>query len=392
MTDTPLLALRYPNRRMAARLQEVWNEGSAALPVNPALPEAEVRLLLERLRPHSVEDETGVTELRQPVGVNPGTALVMATSGSSGEPKGVILSHQALENSARAYASRLRTGPGERWLCCLPLSHIGGLGILVRSRLAGTEPVVLDSFDVDAVANDRQATLVSLVPTTLRRLLDSGADLARYSAVLIGGAGLSSQEAQRSRDAGVRLVQTYGMTETSGGCNFDGYPLDGVEFRVEGEQILVRGPILMDGYRLRPDLTSEALRDGWLHTADRGRMDAEGRLEVLGRLDDVIVTGGEKVSAAEVEDLLQSHPAVADAAVGPLPDPEWGQAVAAMIVPAAGATPPVDDLKAFVADHIARFKAPKRVFLVSSIPRTVSGKVRRPAVKAQLERLAANGP
>lgn len=386
MSDTPLLALRYPNRRMADRLAEVWDAGAAALPVNPALPETEVRALLDRLRPASIEDENGTTELPVAVPVKEGVALVVPTSGSSGEPKGVELSHSALEASARAYAARLGTSGGERWLCCLPLSHIGGLGILVRSRLAGTAPVVLDRFDAEAVSAERDATLISLVPTTLIRLLDAGADLSRWSAVLIGGAGLAPGQRQRALDSGVRLVQTYGMTETCGGCNFDGLPLDGVDMKVLDEQIFVRGPVLMDGYRLQPELTGRALKDGWFATADRGRIGPEGRLEVLGRVDDVIVTGGEKVDPEEVEAVLRTHPGIADAAVAGVPDPEWGQAVAALVVPAGnGPVPGPAEVRSFLAVSLAPFKAPKRVVAAERIPRTASGKVRRPAVRQLLE-------
>lgn len=386
MSDTPLLALRYPNRRMADRLAEVWDAGAAALPVNPALPETEVRALLDRLRPASIEDENGTTELPGAAPVKEGVALVVPTSGSSGEPKGVELSHSALEASARAYAARLGTSGGERWLCCLPLSHIGGLGILVRSRLAGTAPVVLDRFDAEAVSAERDATLISLVPTTLIRLLDAGADLSRWSVVLIGGAGLAPGQRQRALDSGVRLVQTYGMTETCGGCNFDGLPLDGVDMKVLDEQIFVRGPVLMDGYRLQPELTGRALKDGWFATADRGRIGPEGRLEVLGRVDDVIVTGGEKVDPEEVEAVLRTHPGIADAAVAGVPDPEWGQAVAALVVPAGnGPVPGPAEVRSFLAVSLAPFKAPKRVVAAERIPRTASGKVRRPAVRQLLE-------
>ncbi len=385
MSETRLLALRYPNRLLAGRLAEIWDQGMAALPINPLLPAAEVRELLEQLRPHSIEDKTGVTELPDGVAMDEDVAVVLTTSGASGTPKGVELSHSALTASARAYADRLGTQPGERWLCCLPISHIGGLGILIRSRLAGTTPVIHDRFDVSAVAGEAGTTLISLVPTTLVRLLDAGADLSRYSAVLVGGASLQDAQAERARAAGVHLVQTYGMTETCGGCNFDGRSLDGVEMKVVDGQILIRGATLMNRYRLRPDLTAEVLRDGWLHTADRGRIGPDGILEVLGRTDDLILTGGELVSVTEVENLLQTHPQVADAAVAGISDYRWGQAVAALVVPAGGAIPSLKDLKSFVSLHIAGFKAPKRILIVDAIPRTSSGKIRRQAVRDLLE-------
>jgi O-succinylbenzoic acid--CoA ligase len=376
---------------MAARLNELWDGGFAALPLSPSLAVAEVSALLDGLKPARIEDESGTTELPGGLPVAEGVAVVIATSGASGKPKGVELSLDALEWSARAYAERLGTGPGERWLGCLPLSHIGGLGILIRSRLAGTEPVIHDRFDPEAVAAEQDTTLISLVPTTLVRLMDAGVDLSRYSAVLLGGAGLPSATAERARKAGIRLVHTYGLTETSGGCNFDGVPLDGAEFRVVDEMIQVRGPMLMNGYRLNPELTSDTLEGGWLHTADRGRIDSNGVLEVFGRADDLIVTGGEKVSALEVENLLQSHPLVADAAVAGIADYRWGQAVAALIVPRGSSVPTLRELKGFLTGKIAGFKAPKRILIVDEVPRTASGKVRRQAVRDLLESSEVTG-
>ncbi len=385
MSGSRLVALRYPNRQLAARVTELWDAGDAALPIGPFLPEPEVRAMLDEMRPDRIEDESGVTRLDGGVRVPPETALVMPTSGTSGRPKGVELTHAALEWSARAYARRLETSPGERWLSCLPLSHIGGLSILVRSRLAGTTPVIHDRFDPQAIAAETRTTLISLVPTTLIRLIDAGVDLSRYSAVLIGGAGLPAEAARRAQDAGIRLVHTYGLTETCGGCNFDGVALEGAEFRLVEKQIQIRGPMLMNGYRLRPDLTSDVLQDGWLHTADRGRIGPGGVLEVLGRADDVIVTGGEKVSAPEVENVLQTHPEVADAAVAGVDDYRWGQAVAALIVPEGPSVPTLREIKRFLAPHLADFKAPKRILIVDRIPRTASGKVRRQAVRDVLE-------
>lgn len=391
MSGSRLVALRYPNRRLAARVTELWDSGDAALPISPSLPDAEVRTMLQEMRPDRIEDESGETTLTGGVAVPENTALVMPTSGTSGRPKGAELTHSALDWSARAYARRLGVQPGERWLSCLPLSHIGGLNVVVRSRLAGTTPVIHDRFDPDAVAAEAGTTLISLVPTTLIRLMDAGADLSRYSAVLIGGAGLPAEVAGQARQAGIRLVHTYGLTETCGGCNFDGVALDGAEFRVVDGLIQIRGPMLMNGYRLRPDLTADVLQGGWLHTADRGRIGTDGVLQILGRADDVIVTGGEKVFAPEVENVLQTHPHVADAAVAGVDDYRWGQAVAALIVPRANSAPTLRELKRFLAPHLAEFKAPKRILIVDRIPRTASGKVRRQAVRDLLEASEVTG-
>jgi o-succinylbenzoate---CoA ligase len=384
MSENRLVALRYPNRRLAVRLYKLWDEGMAVLPISPALPDTEVRALLQQLRPSRLEDESGTVVLAGGVPVEEDVVLVVPTSGASGAPKGVELSDRALEHSARAYEARLGIRPGDRWLCCLPLGHIGGLGILARSRFAGAEPVVHDRFDPSAVAAERRTTLISLVPTTLARLLEAGVDLSGYRAVLVGGAGLPDALAARARDAGYPIVSTYGMTETSGGCNFDGVPLDGVEMRIEDESILIRGPILMNGYRLNPDLTTRAVHDGWLRTADRGAFGPDGRLKVFGRADDIIVTGGEKVSAAEVEALLLRHPAIADIAVAGIPDDEWGQAVGAVVEPAAGRPPLPEELRAFLRELVAPFKVPKTIVVVDRIPRTSTGKVRRGAVQELL--------
>ena len=386
MSDRRLIAIRYPNRRLAARLIELWDDGCAVLPLSPSASDAEVAAMLAELRPDRVEEESGVTELEGGVGVKEDVALVMATSGSSGRPKGVELTHEALDWSARAYIARLGTAPEERWLNVLPLSHIGGLGILVRSFRGGTLPVIHDRFDPEAIASEHETTLISLVPTTLIRLLDAGVDLSRYSAVLVGGSRLPDSVADRARGAGVRAVQTYGLTETCGGCNFDGLPLDGAEFKIEDERILIRGPMMMAGYRLRPDLTAETVDGrGWLNTADRGQISSDGLLKVLGRMDDIILTGGEKVSAVEVETQIQAHPDVADAAVAGVADYRWGQAVAALVVPRGHGAPTLRELKGFLAGRLAGYKAPKRILIVEEIPRTASGKIRRQAVQDLLE-------
>lgn len=386
MSDRRLIALRYPNQRLAARLIELWDEGFAVLPLSPGASDSEVGAMLAELKPDAIEDESGLTRLAGGLPVDGEVALVVATSGSSGRPKGVELTSSALDWSARACVAQLGVGGEERWLSVLPISHIAGLGILVRSRLSGNMPVIHDRFDPQAIAGEQEATLISLVPTTLLGLLDAGVDLARYSVVLVGGSRLSDALAGRAEAAGIRVVQTYGLTETCGGCNFDGVPLKGAEFRVEDERILIRGPMLMRGYRLRPELTAEALdQHGWLNTADRGRIGQNGALEVLGRLDEMILTGGENVSSEEVETHLLAHPGVADVAVAGVADYRWGHAVAALVVPRDQAAPTLRELKAFLVGRLAGYKAPKRILIVSEIPRTASGKIRRQAVKDLLE-------
>ena len=261
-------------------------------------------------------------------------AVVVPTSGSTGEPKGVLLTAANLMASARASAAVL--GGQGQWLLAIPTTHIGGLQVLVRSVLAGTEPVVLDgpttvaAFEAATQRLTGARRYVSLVPTQLRRLVGSPS-LASYDAVLLGGAAAPAALLEQARAAGVRVVTTYGMSETSGGCVYDGLPLPGVAVDVT-DRIVLSGPVVARGYRLRPDLTAEVFAGDRFTTSDLGRVDDDGRLVVLGRADDVIVTGGEKVAPAAVEAALAEHPSVAEAAVVGVPDDEWGSRVRAVVV------------------------------------------------------------
>lgn len=379
-TPSGLVALSFTKgEELVRHVLEAWEEGLAVLPLDPLLPGAAVEKLLDVFRPSRLLSDSSPRTLRgEPV--EAGTALVIATSGTSGRPKGVELSHRALDWSARASLDRLGDASGGRWLCCLPLHHIAGLMVVLRARLSGVPPVIHDRFDEAAVEAEADVSLVSLVPSTLVRLLEAGMDLSRFGAILLGGGPAPAGLVESARRAGANIKTTYGMTETCGGCVIDGVPLDGAEVRVAGEQVQLRGPMLFSRYRLREDLTEAALRDGWFHTADRGRFSADGRLEILGRLDDVIVTGGENVSAAEVEGVLLEHPCVIDAAVVGLPSRRWGQVVAAVVV--LEPQKRIEDLglAEFVAARGARYMAPKKLIQVSSVPRGRTGKVLRDEV------------
>ncbi len=324
-----------------------------------------------------------------------GAAVVIATSGSTGTAKHVVLSAAALQASAQATAARL--GGPARWLLALPAQHVAGVQVVVRALLAGAPPVVQDlrgGFRPDAFAvatrelgADRRCT--SLVPTQLGRLLDAGGAaldaLRSYTAVLVGGAALAPQLHERALAAGVAVVTTYGMSETAGGCIYDGRPLDGV--RVElgaGGRIRLGGPTLADGYLGDPELTAAAFTGGWFRTGDLGRWQA-GRLEVLGRADDMIVTGGENVAPAAVERVLTAqHGVVAACAVG-VPDDEWGQVVAAAVVPeVAGPPGPLDPalaerLQEAVRAAIGRAAVPRILRAVPRIPVRGIGKPDRAA-------------
>ncbi|WP_235843593.1 o-succinylbenzoate--CoA ligase, partial [Cellulomonas algicola] len=290
-------------------------------------------------------------------------AVVVRTSGSTGEPREVLLSRAALRASATATEHRLG-GPG-RWLLALPTHHVAGVQVLVRSVLAGTTPVVVPDgpfrpaafLEALAAFGTAERRYTSLVPTQLVRLLDDPAGtaaLATFDAVLLGGAATAPDVLVRARSAGVRVVTTYGMTETCGGCVYDGVPLDDVTVALDDAgRVLLSGPVLADGYRGRPDLDADAfvtLPDGRraLRTSDLGRLD-DGVLTVLGRADDVLVTGGAKVAPAAVEAVLGGLDGVREACVVGVPDAEWGQAVVAVVVPRAGDAPTLDRVREAVA-------------------------------------------
>jgi O-succinylbenzoic acid--CoA ligase len=350
-------------------LQRAWDAGDAALPLDPRLPRPAAERLLDALAPSTVVDGDGAH--RRPGGLptGPSDALVVATSGTTGEPKGVVLTHDAVRASALATSARLGVDPGrDRWVACLPLAHIGGLSVVTRSLLTGTACTVLERFDRAEVERQARlgATLVSLVATALRRTDTSG-----YRTVLLGGAAPPER-------LPAHVVTTYGMTETGSGIVYDGRTVDGAEVRIADGEVEVRGPMLLRQYR---DGTDPRRDGGWFPTGDGGRLEPDGTLTVFGRLADVIVTGGEKVWPVAVEQVLAGHPAVDQVAVWKRADAEWGERVVAWVVPAPGTAPPsVDDLRALVAAQLAPWAAPKEVVVMDSLPLTPSGKVRRAAL------------
>jgi O-succinylbenzoic acid--CoA ligase len=351
--------------------------GPAILPLDAGLPPARLGELIEALGPDSVEDERGVNQPRsvRNGGVAEGTAVVIGTSGSTGAPKGVELSAAALRHSTQASLDRVGARPGERWLCCLPVTHVAGLQVLVRSLVGGTEPVLAGQADAATLAASG-CSHISLVPTQLQRLLESDVDkstpLARFSSVLLGGAAAPAGLLAAARTAGVPVVTTYGMTETCGGCVYDGVPLDGVRVKIgEDERIWLGGPVLFTRYRG----ASGAPQASWFRTGDLGRLDESGRLTVRGRADDVINTGGHKVVPGEVAAALESCPGVRDVAVVGQPDPEWGERVVAVVAPADPADPPgLELLRLHVRDRLPRYAAPSRVVMVDAVPMLPSGK------------------
>lgn len=314
--------------------------------------------------------------------------VVVRTSGSSGEPKDVALSSTAVRASAEATLGRLG-GPGQ-WVLALPVHYVAGLQVVVRSVLGDRPVVVLDEhadFAAATAALMPGRAYVSVVPTQLHRwLADERAShaLARFDAVLVGGGAAPTELLELAHAQGVNAVTTYGMTETCGGCVYDGLGLDGVGVRIDVDgRIWLSGPTLFEGYVDRPDLTAQVLRDGWLRTPDVGRLvGGSGRLEVFGRADDVVVSGGVNVPLPAVEARLASMPGVRQCVVVGVPDEEWGSRVVAVM--AADPMPPVDEVRDFVAARWPRAWAPKEVLGVRSIPMLASGKPDRLAVRALL--------
>lgn len=310
--------------------------------------------------------------------------LVVRTSGSTGEPKDVLLSACALRASATATARRL--GGEGHWLLALPVAHVAGLQVLVRSALAGTPPVLLsdhrDLVEATAALTGRRRYL-SVVPTQLHRWVSSvplAEALRQYDAVLVGGAPIRPELLAEARRQDIAVVTTYGMTETCGGCVYDGVGLDEVAVALDPRgRIRLAGPMLFDGYAGQPDLTAEVLRDGWLITQDLGRLDEDGRLMIVGRVDEVVVSGGVNVSLPAVEACLAAMPRVADAAVVGVPDAEWGTRVVAVLVPAATNAPQLRlrEIRDVVAARYPRSWAPRQLLVVPALPLLDAGKVDR---------------
>ena len=311
--------------------------------------------------------------------------LVIATSGSTGRPKRVVLSRAALRASADATHARLG-GPGQ-WVLNLPPTFVAGVQVLYRSLRAGAEPLVMSEGDDFGSVWERRTSdraYLSLVPTQLvRALTDEVAvrDLGRYTAVLVGGGPLDPSVRREAEERGIRVVQTYGMSETCGGCVYDGVPLDGVEVRIEEEQVLLRGPVLFDGYEDDPVRTGAALRDGWFHTDDLGEL-VEGRLRITGRADDVVITGGIKVPAGVVSSRLAGHPGISEAAVVGSPDPEWGERLVAFVVPT-GAPPEPAELRELFPEQ---GWAPKTYVCLETLPMLPNGKPDRVALRERAAR------
>jgi O-succinylbenzoic acid--CoA ligase len=350
--------------------------GGVVVPVDLRLSDEEqaARLAGARL---VVREPLGVSDLPHPVWKTHLDAplAVLHTSGTTAAPKPVELTWGNFQASALGSAVALGLDRAERWLCPMPLVHVGGLSVALRSAIYATTAVLHERFDTERVLAElgdpgRGITLVSLVPTMLARLLDAGLrqpPTLRWA--LLGGGPIAPALLERAAAAGVPVAPTYGMTEATSQIATFGWPLPGTEVRLDPTgEILVRGATVAPG---------ALAGDGWLHTADLGLLDSDGRLEITGRAAETIVTGGENVAPAEVEAVLLEHPAVADAGVYARPDEQWGEAVVAAIVARPGEPADPEAIRAHCAARLAGYKVPKEIRLVDGLPRTASGKLLR---------------
>ena len=404
-----LVALDLGGDGFVEALRRVWDEGDAVLPLDPRAPLAHSRRILDALAPSAVISSDGRRTGRPGgVPVEPGDAVVIATSGTTGDPKGAVHTHAGVAAAARLTAAATCSGaPAVRWLACLPLAHVGGFSVVTRALLTDTGLEVHDRADTARIddAAGRGATHVSLVPTLLGRI-----DPVPWRAILLGGSAVPVRRPDNT-------IATYGMTETFGGIVYDGRPLEGVEVRIAvdgdrtgerrtGEErvgrdsagepagsdtaigpIELRSPTTLRAYRHGPDGSADPAgtdprgSDGWLSTGDLGVVRADASLHVLGRSDDLIISGGSKVWPAPVEEVLRTQPGIDDVAVVGVSDPEWGERVVAIVVPSDPRFPPrLEDLRSAVRSELPVAAAPKEMRLVDVLPRTPLGKIMRSAL------------
>jgi o-succinylbenzoate---CoA ligase len=376
------VALALPSDELVVALHGCLLIGAVAVPIDLRLGEHErqPREAGAALVLHSLDDvplvRGSAPALPAPQPIDPeATATMMFTSGTTAGPKPVALSYENWLWNAIGSAMALGLDPDETWLCPMPLAHVGGLSIQLRSAIYATSVVLHDRFDTDRalaalMGEQPRVTLVSLVPTMLARLLDAGLrEPPSLRRVLLGGGPIAPALLRRAAAAGVNVAPSYGMTEACSQIATDGFPLLGVELQIaDDEEILVRGR----------NVSAGALgADGWLHTGDLGRLDDGGRLVIAGRKADTIVSGGENVAPAEVEAVLLEHPGVVDVAVFGRPDAEWGEAVVAHVVLAPGQTVAPEQLRVHCVERLAPFKVPKRIEAVAGVPRGITGKLLR---------------
>ena len=378
-----LVALQLPpGPAWLEAVTDLWVAGAAILPLDLRSTPSELRAIISLADPGVLEspEKTQIRDGGTPVDDRIG--LVMATSGTSGTPKLVELSKEAVSAAVHSSTRALGAPVGAPWVACLSPVHVGGMLVLLRAALLGAPVIVHERLEPELIgelaARTDQGLFLSVVPTMVGKLVSCDIPL-RGLTLLVGGGNLDPSVRSAAERLGARVVTTYGLTESSGGVAYDGRPFPETEVRfVADGSIELRGPTVMVGYRHDPQATAEAFTtDGWLRTGDLGAFDEDGRLEVWGRSDDLIRSGAEKVWPLEVERALVGHPKVADVAVAGSADPEWGQHVTAFVVPARLDDPPsLDELQTHVEGRLARFKFPRELVLCVEIPRTASGKVR----------------
>lgn len=381
-----------PGRNKIILIHALMKTGAVLLPISPRLsPEERARAIktcgvtVDLDEPEKLTRTEADMPLLGEHDMSDPHCLIL-TSGSTGMPHTVSLSYGNHLFSAMGSAFNIGVDPSDRWLCALPTSHISGLSIVMRSVIYGTAMVLQDSFDPQgirrAIENDG-ATVISLVSTMLLRLLEEGIDLSAPRAILVGGGPVPQSALSEALDRGAKVIQTYGLTETCSQVTTlevaearrkvgsVGRPLLTSHLRIQAGEILVQGPTVSAGSL---DV------DGWLHTGDVGWIDEDGFLYVQGRTDEMIITGGENVMPGEVEDVLVQYPEIVEAAVIGRSDPEWQQAVTAVVVARDGVEISLDDLRRHCEGKLAPYKIPKRVELVDELPKTPSGKLHRAAL------------
>jgi len=369
MTVNRLIAIDMPaSSEFANHVRNAWDSGDAVFPIDQRLPQAAKDSLIKQFKPSVVIDASGTSvELSDSEPIQHHDALVIATSGTTGTPKGVVHTHDSIRSLLAMSQSRLQTSSSTHWLLCLPVSHVAGFSIVARSILLGNPITVLSKFDEIEVKNAALAgaTHVSLVPTTLQRI-----DPTLFNTILLGGAAAPPNLPSN-------VVTTYGMTETFGGIAYNGKPLDGVDVRITDECIELKSPSLFRSYR---GLNTNISTGSWFKTGDSGTFDQD-RIRVLGRRDDMIITGGENVWPNAVEKVIATFPGVMHVVVSGVEDEHWGQRVVAWIVSSREVAPSLEEIRQHVKTQLPSFCAPAEVRVVKDIPMTSLGKVNFQSLK-----------
>ena len=363
-----LIALDMPaSKTFVDLVQRAWSNGDAVLPIDQRLPLAGKKMLLDTMAPSEIIDASFTTSsLPNGRPMQDGDALVIASSGSTGAPKGIIHTHSSLLAGAQASASRLQLSANDHWLVCIPVSHVGGFSVIARAMHTSAALTLHPAFDAAAVEQAQKdgVTHTSLVATALSRI-----DTSLFRTILLGGSSAPDNLPNN-------IITTYGMTETGGGVVYNGQPLDNVEIKIVDAEIFLRCPMLMRAYRDDQTISEE---DGWYATGDIGEIDNNGKLSVHGRRSDMIITGGENVWPSVVENSLASHPIVNQVVVRGMPDTTWGQRVVAYVVlndsTQTSEAKLLSDLREHVKQTLPAFCAPQQIVVLAEIPRTSLGKV-----------------